>query len=102
MSIYKRGGCDNSGAKGSCSKCGKKKACGTYWYKFMWNGVLVRESTKQRNDKVARNMESAHRTALANGLVGIRERKPVPSLSEVLKKDFLTYAESKHAKKPGT
>src|SRR5262249_18999464 len=49
-----------------------------------------------------RNMESAHRTALANGLVGIRERKPVPSLSEFLKKDFLTYAESKHAKKPGT
>lgn len=22
-----------------------------YWYKFMWDGELVRESTKQRNDK---------------------------------------------------
>lgn len=36
-----------------------------YWYKFMWNGEAVRESTKQKNDKVARNMESAHRTRLA-------------------------------------
>jgi hypothetical protein len=34
-----------------------------YWYKFMWDGRLVRESTKQGNDKVARNMESAHRTS---------------------------------------
>ena len=24
-----------------------------YWYKFMWNGKLVRESTKQGNDQVA-------------------------------------------------
>ena len=30
-----------------------------YWYKFMWNGELIRESTKQGNDKVARSMESA-------------------------------------------
>jgi hypothetical protein len=33
-----------------------------YWYKFMWDGKMVRESTRQGNDKVARNMESAHRT----------------------------------------
>ncbi len=36
-----------------------------YWYKFMWHGELVRESTKQGNDKVAREMEAAHRTRLA-------------------------------------
>src|SRR5215472_9712259 len=36
-----------------------------YWYKFRWNGNLVRESTKQGNDKVARQMEAAHRTQLA-------------------------------------
>src|SRR5215472_9892257 len=69
MSIYKRGK--------------------VYWYKFMWNGELIRESTKQGNDRKARNMESAHRAALANGLVGIRERKLTPSLSEFLKNDFL-------------
>ncbi|MGB7171993.1 MAG: phage integrase SAM-like domain-containing protein, partial [Candidatus Acidiferrales bacterium] len=53
-----------------------------YWYKFMWNGELVRESTKQGNDKVARNMESAHRTSLAKGEVGIREKKVAPTLAE--------------------
>ena len=52
-----------------------------YWYKFMWNGELIRESTKQGNDKVARQMESAHRTSLAKGEVGIREPKPPPSKS---------------------
>jgi integrase len=36
-----------------------------YWYKFMWNGEMIRESTRQGNDKKARNIESAHRTRLA-------------------------------------
>jgi integrase len=54
----------------------------TYWYKFLWQGRLVRESTKQGNDKVARQMEAAHRTSLAKGEVGIREPKTVPTLKE--------------------
>jgi integrase len=53
-----------------------------YWYKFLWQGRLVRESTKQGNDRVARNMESAHRTSLAKGEVGIREPKKIPTLKE--------------------
>jgi len=57
-----------------------------YWYKFMWDGELIRESTKQGNDKIARNMESAHRAALAQGLVGIRKKKPVMTLAEFLKR----------------
>jgi integrase len=48
----------------------------------MWQGRLVRESTKQANDKVARSMESAHRTSLAKGEVGIRDKKPVPTLAQ--------------------
>jgi len=40
---------------------------------------MVRESTKQGNDKVARQMEAAHRTSLAKGEVGIRDKKPVPT-----------------------
>jgi len=59
--IYKRG-CNKKGPNGGCSKCGEKGSCGVYWYKFMWNGTLVRESTRQGNDKVARQMEAAHRT----------------------------------------
>jgi integrase len=53
-----------------------------YWYKFMWKGEPVRESTKQGNDKVARQMEAAHRTSLAKGEVGIREKKVAPTLKE--------------------
>jgi hypothetical protein len=62
MSIYKRGG--------------------VYWYKFQWKGELVRESTKQGNDKVARQIEAAHKTSLAKGEVGIRDKKPVMTVAE--------------------
>ena len=65
-----------------------------YWYKFMWNGKLVRESTKQGNDKVARQMESAHRTSLAKGEVGIREPKPVPTLKQFCKDRVEPWAKS--------
>src|SRR5215831_1921182 len=68
MSIYKRGE--------------------VYWYKFMWQGRLVRESTKQGNDKIARQMEAAHRTSLAKGEVGIRERKTAPTLSAFIEERF--------------
>jgi len=85
MSIYKRGN--------------------VYWYKFMWKSwksELVRESTKQGSNKVARDMESAHRTALAKGEVGIREKKPAPTLRDFLKDEFLPFAQTKHAAKPLT
>jgi integrase len=35
-----------------------------YWFKFVWNGELIRESTKQSNKNVARTMESECRAAL--------------------------------------
>lgn len=38
----------------------------TWWYKFVFAGATIRESTKQRNDKIARNMESEHRARLAH------------------------------------
>src|ERR1700681_1326813 len=91
--IYKRG-CDKKGPDGSCSKCGERGSCGVYWYKFMWKGKLIRESTKQGNDKVARNMESAHRTSLAKGGVGIRDKKPAISLSEFIEKRFEPWVKS--------
>jgi integrase len=65
-----------------------------YWYKFMWKGELVRESTKQGNDKVARQMEAAHRTSLAKGEVGIRDKKPVPSLKEFCDRRFEPWAKA--------
>jgi integrase len=64
----------------------------TYWYRFMWKGKEIRESTKQTNDTVARNMESAHRTSLAKGEVGIREKKASPTLDEFISKRFEPWA----------
>jgi integrase len=87
MGIFKRG-CDNKGPNQTCSKCGEKGSCGVYWYKFQWNGVPIVHSTKQRNDKVARQMESAHRTSLAKGEVGIRDKKPIPTLAEFIDRRF--------------
>lgn len=99
MAIYKRGGCDKAGPKGNCSKCGKKKgSCGAYWYKFMWNGELVRESTRQGSDNVARQMEAAHRTSLAKGEVGIREKKVAPSLSAFCDQRLEPWAKSSFEK----
>jgi len=72
-----------------------KRTDGTiYWYKFMWQGRMVRESTKQGNDKVARQMEAAHRTSLAKGEVGIREKKVVPSLKEFCDRRFEPWAKA--------
>ena len=60
----------------------------------MWQGKLIRESTKQGNDRVARQMESAHRTSLAKGEVGIREKKPSPSLAEFIERRFEPWAKA--------
>ena len=91
--IYKRG-CDKKGPNGICSKCGRRGSCGAYWYKFMWKGELVRESTKQGNDKVARQMEAAHRTSLAKGEVGIREKRIAPTLKEFCERRFEPWAKA--------
>jgi integrase len=69
-----------------------------YWYKFIWNGNLVRESTKQGNDKVARNMQSALRTSLAKGEVGIRDKKPAPTMAEFIDNRFEPWARSRFEK----
>jgi integrase len=65
-----------------------------YWYKFVWNSELIRESTKQGNDKVARQMEAAHRTSLAKGEVGLRDKTPAPTLEEFCDRRFEPWAKA--------
>src|ERR1700722_19534497 len=65
-----------------------------WWYKFTWKGEPIRESTKQTNKRVAEQMEAAHRTALAKGEVGIRDKKPVPTLKDFAEYDFLPFVRS--------
>jgi integrase len=73
-----------------------------WWYKFNWNGESIRESTKQSNKRVAEQMEAAHKTSLAKGEVGIRERKPAPTLKAFAESDFLPFIRSTFAAKPKT
>jgi integrase len=63
--IYKRG-CNKKGPNRTCSKCGDRGSCGTYWFKFFHDGDLIREPTGQSNLKIARNMESARRAKLVD------------------------------------
>lgn len=60
----------------------------------MWHGELLRHSTKQGNDRVARQMEAAHRTSLAKGEVGIREKKAAPTVAEFIAQRFEPWAEA--------
>ncbi len=60
----------------------------------MWQGRLIRESTKQGNDKVARQMDAAHRTSFAKGEVGIREKRPSTTLAEFIDNRFEPWAKS--------
>jgi len=78
MSIYKRGK--------------------IYWYKFTFNGEAIRESTRQTNQHTARDMESAHRTSLAKGEVGIRDKKHVMTLAEFCDDRFEPWAKATFGK----
>lgn len=59
-----------------------------WWFKFVWNGKPIRESTKQTNRRIAEQMEAARRTQLAKGEVGIRDMLRVPTLAEFAEERF--------------
>jgi integrase len=77
------------------------KRGGVYWYEFVFKGERIRESTHQPNQNVARQMESAHRTALAKGEVGIAERRRAPTLQQFAGR-FMEATEVQCAEKPAT
>lgn len=69
-----------------------------YWYHFIFNGDHVQESTKQGNPRISRHMEAAHRTSLAKGEVGIREKKQVPKLVEFCRNRVEPWAKAQFEK----
>ncbi|HXI44184.1 MAG TPA: site-specific integrase [Bryobacteraceae bacterium] len=73
-----------------------------WWYKFTWKGEPIRESTKQTNKRAAEQIEAAHKTSLAKGEVGIREKKPVPTVAQFAANDFLPYVRNRFAAKTTT
>ncbi len=73
-----------------------------WWYKFTWKGEPIRESTKQTNKRVAEQIEAAHKTSLAKGEVGIRDRVPISTLKDFAEQDFMPFIESRFQNKPKT
>lgn len=72
-----------------------------YYYKFIWKGHQIYESTRQTNRRAAEQMESARKTGLAKAEVGIIERKPAPLFSDYCPR-FLKWVESEKKEQPGT
>lgn len=64
MAIYKRGG--------------------VYWFTFVFNGRRIQRSTKQGSRKAAIDIESAFRTQLGRGEVGLDETKKDVTIGELL------------------
>ncbi|MGE0131858.1 MAG: tyrosine-type recombinase/integrase [Blastocatellales bacterium] len=75
-----------------------------YWYKFRWNGELIRASAKTRNQRVAEQIESAEKTRLAKVEAGIEAARPAkqPPLFKSAVKDFIAWSKTHHASKPAT
>lgn len=79
-----------------------KRQRSPYWYyRFMRNGVPVYVNTKQKNKDTAKEMESVHRTKLAKGEAGIRDRKSTPTLKSFQDR-FTSFVETRNAGKPRT
>ena len=70
-----------------------------WWYRFTWKGEPIRESTKQTNKRVGEQIEAAHKTSLAKGEVGIRDRKPAATIRQFANLDFLPFCRSTFAAK---
>jgi integrase len=74
-----------------------------YWYRFVWRGKEVAESTKQGNLKVAQDQERAHRLRLSNGELGLtagRDKTVVPSLADYFAATIMPWAEVEFADTP--
>jgi integrase len=63
--------------------------------KFVFDGHLVQQSTKCSNKRDALTVESAYRTQLALGKIGIEPKREVPKFENAVD-DFLLWAKVKH------
>jgi len=72
-----------------------------YWYDFVRDGVRHRASTGVENKREAENIESAEKTNIARGEVGIATRKPAPALKDYAK-TFERDIETLKSDKPAT
>lgn len=69
-----------------------------YWMKFYFDGELIQKSTQVSNKKDAQTIESAYRTQLALGKIGIKPKKDAPTFKQTAD-DFLEWSKIIHAEK---
>jgi integrase len=67
-----------------------------WWMKFTFDSELVQQSTKCSNKRDAQTVESAYRTQLALGKIGIEPKKEAPTFEKAVE-DFLKWSKIEHA-----
>lgn len=67
-----------------------------WWMKFYFDGELIQQSTKCKSKADAQTVESAYRTELALGKVGIEPKREIPTFDKAVK-DFLQWSKIEHA-----
>jgi integrase len=72
-----------------------------WWMKFTFEGSLFQQSTKVANKRDALTIESAYRTQLALGKIGIEPKVKAPTFSKAVD-DFLLWSKAEHAGQPTT
>ncbi len=72
-----------------------------WWMKFTFGGELVQQSTKVANKRDAATIESAYRTQLALGKIGIKAKVKAPTFKQAVT-DFLKMSKLEHAQKPNS
>ena len=73
----------------------------TWWFALEFEGKRYQKATKERNRVKAEGIAAAYRTALAEGRVGIVERKPVPVFKQAVQA-FLDWSKLEHTEHPAT
>lgn len=68
----------------------KRKNSKFYWFKFYFDGELIQQSSKCTNKADARTVESAYRTQLALGKIGIKPKAKAPTF-DVAADEFLKW-----------
>jgi len=79
-----------------------KRPNSKYWQmKFTFDGQLIQQSTKVTNKRDAATVESAYRTQLALGKIGIEPKVKAPTFTKAVE-DFLVWSKAEHASQPNT
>jgi integrase len=72
-----------------------------WWMKFTFDGQLIQQSTQVANNRDAQTVESAYRTQLALGKIGIKPQPKAPTFEKAMA-DFLEWLKIEHSTKPRT